>query len=170
MSGCPVPPNTDPRRSIPYCPPTPSRSEPLSHAEYLRRLKANNNGALSSPNTMLQVGTGIYARTIWTESPSTNECSTNKVLPPVPEVHPRSTAIEAGMNTMMKGAAAARGTLSKYDTTNRNEWNTTYRRQGIAINNDIALKIQNTEGKELCADCSLSGTNEVVPGNPNCKC
>lgn len=169
MSCCPPKTNTDPRRNIPYCKPTPSRSEPLSHAEYLRKLKANNTTALSSPNKTLQVGLNTpYPKTIWTQTEQ-SDCLSGQVLPPVPEVHPRSTALEAGLTTMMEGAAAARGTLSKYDTTNHGEWNTTYRRQGLAIIQDTSYKAPAGGERAECTICTLSGTSSnVVPGNPTC--
>jgi len=173
---CPPPANTDPRRKNPYIPPNPSRSEPLSHSEYLRRLKSNNNGALSSPNTILQVGEGKYARTIWTQSK--NQCGncSNSKGQVIPAVNPGGRARDASMTIMMAGATAARGSLSKYDLTNRTEWNTTYRRQGLAIIQDPSYKIA-AGATPVDIECTpereaavvLQGTTDVVPGNPsNC--
>ena len=167
---CPDKVNTDPRRHNPYIPPSPSRSEPLSHAEYLRLKKANNNCALSGSSLQTTAGKATatkYEKTIWTE--------TKVSLPiqiqtqPVPKVHPGGHAIEAGLLTMMNGSVEARGTISKFDTTNRNEFNTTYRRQGLAIVQDDSFKAPAGGTREICEEgCAIEGTKDVVPGNPGC--
>ena len=177
MSRCPPPPNTDPKRHYKYIPPSPSRSEPLSHSEYLRRLKENNGCAISSPSNLLQVGADTlqegsnqkYITTIWTESKQSDN-TTGQLRPAVPAVHPGGHALEAGMTVFMNGAAAARGSISVYDTKNRTEWSTTYKREGIAIIQDNEYKAPAgvPEGREVCTDCTLEGTFDVDPGNPNC--
>jgi hypothetical protein len=165
---CPVPANTDPRRNIPYVKPKPSRSEPLSHHEYLRQKKANNNSAVSAPSVLRQTPiTGQYQTTLWMESGKC--CSSGAVLPPVPAVHQGGHALESGLLTKMEGAAAARGKLGHYDTTNHTEWNTTYRKQGIAVIQDNEFKAPAGGTRESCTGCVLEGTsNQVVPGNPTC--
>jgi len=65
MSCCPTPANHDPRRFNVYVKPKPCLSEPLSHAEYLRRKQANNNLPLSTQAALVQTGTGPYIRTDW---------------------------------------------------------------------------------------------------------
>ncbi len=100
---CPVPPNTDPRRfSQAYCPPTRSFSEPLSHAEYLRRLKANNTAPISSTNALVQYGEGEYRKTIWTENAA--PCCPGGAMPAVPAAQ---TQLDEGLRTESKGAKAA---------------------------------------------------------------
>ena len=167
MSCCPPPANTDPRRLYAYCPPVVSRSEPLSHSEYLRMRKANNNVPLSSSSSLVQTGQGAYTRTIWTATPTSccnnpsNPTLTGVALPAVPAVIQGGSAQPASMTTRAAGATAARGTLSHYDTTNHTEWNTTYRHMGLAISTD----------KYACPTCGLSGTTPpTVPGNPTCGC
>jgi hypothetical protein len=71
------------------------------------------------------------------------------------------------MTTMMEGAVAARGTISKYDTTNHGEWNTTYRRQGLAIIQDTSYNAPAGGERTACTDCTRQGT-QVTPGNPTC--
>ena len=161
MSCCPTPANNDPRRFSGYCPSPRSLSEPLSHSEYLRRRMANNNQPLSTQASMTQTGQGEYTRTLWTQQAPAGVCCTNQVLPAVPAVIQGGSAPTAGMTTKMKGAEAARGTVSTYDITNHTEWNTTYRRMGLAIQTD----------QYGCGSCGLTGTTrEVVPGNPECDC
>lgn len=160
---CPTPPNTDPRRiSHPYCPPVISRSEPLSHAEYLRRLKANNTAALSSPASLVQYGEGPYRKTIWTETASTGNCcnNTGKALPAVPSVHPeRQSALDAGHLTEMKGAYAARGDVSVQDLTNRTEEIHTLKQKGLTIAADSSFQAPAGGKRETCESCGFSGTN-----------
>jgi len=170
-------PNADlvyPRPFTPYRPPVVSRSEPLSHHEYLRMKKANFQRPLSG--NVVQTNTPTqYNTTIWTQlttkdpTPKPSTSLPPIQTPPVPEVNPGGHAIEAGMLTMMKGAVAARGTLSKYDTTNRTEFNTTYRRQGLAIVRDPTFMAPAGGFRNLCtadSGCVLEGTTDVVPGNP----
>ena len=170
---CPPSSNTDPRRNIPYVPPKPSRSEPMSHAEYLRRLKSGNRGANS---LIVKDNQQNPVQTIWTELVNTTDnvkycCNNPLERPSVPAVHPGGTAVDAGLTTMMEGSAAARGTLSHYDTTNHTEWNTTYRRQGLAIIKDTTYKAPAGERNEECSNCTLEGTStSVVPGNPDKIC
>lgn len=156
--------NTDPRRNTAYCPPTPSRSEPMSHAAYLRRLKANNNGALSSTNNLV-VGTGSYQQTIWSAS-SPSCCTAGNVLPAVPAVHPGGHALDSGIKTKMDGDVAARGTTSRYDNVNHTEGITTRRREGMAVINDPTYNAPAGSLRPLCANCLLAGTSS----NPSCPC
>ena len=164
------PTNTDPRRNIPYIPPSPSRSEPLSHAEYLRIKKANNNVAISN-NALKTANATVerYNTTIWTEQHDLPTACTPLKNTPVPSVHPGGKALDAGMITMMEGSVAARGKISIYDTTNHNESNTTYRRQGLAIVRDPTYKAPAGGKRIICKEnkgCVLEGTKDVVPGNP----
>lgn len=152
MSCCPVPPNTDPKRLFAYCPPVVSRSEPLSHSEYLRKKKANQNAGISS-GSLLQTGEGSYTRTIWTATEG--PCC---VIPPVPAAI--SGTPQESMRIKEVGATASRGAISHYDSVNHTEWNTTQRRAGYAIASD----------KYECDTCDLVGTTPpTVPGLCNCK-
>ena len=165
-----------PKPFTPYKPPLVSRSEPLSHSEYLRMKKANFQGPLSG-NVVQTSGTTKYNQTIWTQlanpdkyvpAPTQHPPVQN---PPIPQVHPGGKALDAGMGTMMAGSVAARGKRSVYDTVNRNESNTTYRRQGMAIVQDPTYKAPAGGFRELCTTnkgCVLEGTTDVVPGNPEC--
>jgi hypothetical protein len=160
---CPPAPNTDPRRTITYQKPVVSRSVPLSHSEYLRMRKANNNVPISASSSLLQTGQGAYTQTIWTATPSSccTDASTRTgvALPAVPAVIPSGSAPQASLTTKERGAIAARGTLGDYDITNHTEWNTTYRAMGLAIATD-------TLGSGCC---DLAGTTRpIVPGNPTC--
>lgn len=168
---CPDPVNNDPRRNEIYRPPTLCRSEPLSHSEYLRRLKANNNKPLSSPASLVQVGEGAYKKTIWTETrPADGCCNGNDlVLPPVPAVHPGGHALDSGMLTEMRGAVAARGDVSKFDQVNRTEDITTLRRQGLAIASDDSFAAPAGSTRTVCTTCGLEGTTSVDPGT-GCQC
>lgn len=157
MSRCAVAPNTDPRRLIPYCKPIVSLSEPLSHSEYLRRKKANNNVPISSTASLLQTGQGAYTRTIWTAT--ANTCC---ALPAVPAAIPgtrnnHASAPSEGMRIMEVSATASRGTISHYDSTNHTEWNTTQRRAGFVIAAD----------KYSCDATEIEGTT-IVPGVMKC--
>ncbi len=170
---CPTPPNTDPRRFEVYCPPVVSRSEPLSHSEYLRRLKANNGKALSSPDCLVQYGEGVYKKTIWTETADGGRCCNGDggTLPAVPAVHQGGTALDAGLLTESRGAYAARGSVSVYDQTNRTEDVTTLRRQGLAISGDDSFDAPAGATRTVCTTCGFSGTTTAVnPGNPTCNC
>lgn len=169
-----------PKPFTPYKPPLVSRSEPLSHAEYLRMKKANFNCALSGNVVQTSVSTNSkYNQTIWTQlaKPDANVPAPTSgqnppiQTPPIPSVHPGGKALDAGMLTMMEGSVAARGKLSHYDSTNRNEFNTTYRRQGMAIVRDPTYKAPAGAFRNLCTEtngCVLEGTTLVVPGNPDC--
>lgn len=165
---CPPKPNTDPRRTTnPYCPPVISRSEPLSHSEYLRRLKANGSKSLSTPSSLVQYGDGAYRKTIWTESGSAGACcATNKALPEVPAVHRGGTALDAGFLTEQKGAYAARGAVSQYDSVNRTEYVHTLKKKGIAISADSSFNAPAGGVRETCANCDFSGT--TFPPQPPC--
>jgi hypothetical protein len=163
---CPPAPNTDPRRTIPYQKPMVSRSVPLSHSEYLRMRKASNNVPVSASSSLLQTGEGSYTKTIWTATPvscctdPSKPALTGVALPAVPAVIQPGSAPQASLTTKERGAIAARGALSHYDTTNHTEWNTTYRAMGIAI----------ATNKLGCATCDLAGTTPpTVPGNPTCS-
>lgn len=153
---CPAPPNRDPRRFETYCLPPKSLSEPLSHTEYLRQKKASNTAPLSSPANLVQIGTGSgYVRTIW--SASNNACCTTP-SPPVPAVMPKTHARPESLRITNVGAAAGRGTISKYDSINRDASNTTLRQHGQTIAN------------EKCTSCSLLTGTEIYPGRGFCKC
>lgn len=91
----------DPRRYSPYCPPTRSFSEPLSHAEYLRRVKENNTAPISSTNALVQYGEGEYKKTLWMEGLVGGAC-----CHAVPSVPAAQTTQDAGLYTELKGAAA----------------------------------------------------------------
>jgi len=149
---CPIPPNRDPRRFEPYCPPVKSLSEPLSHAEYLRMKTANKGSAISSPANLLQTAANTtYGRTVWTAT-STPCCD----IPIVPAVIPKGSAVCEGLTINSKAAVSGRGSLSRYDSNNRIESITTLRRKGQTI--------QNTK----CTSCStLSGT-EIYSGKCTC--
>ncbi len=99
---CPAPTKRDPRRNSPYCPSTRSFSEPLSHAEYLRRLKENNTAPISSTNALVQYGEGEYKKTLWMEGLVGGAC-----CPAVPLIPAAQTTQDAGLYTEAKGAAAA---------------------------------------------------------------
>jgi hypothetical protein len=85
-----------------YCAPALCRSEPLSHSEYLRKLKANNGRAVSSAANLLQVGSGRYTTTIWTTSEAAGSCCNSNDS--VPAVHPGGRALDSGHLTEMRGA------------------------------------------------------------------
>ena len=154
---CPDPINRDPRRSDAYCPPAPSRSEPLSHSEYLKKLTANGGRPLSNSNNTVTVGTGMYATKIWTTAGGDCDRGANLVLPAVPAVHASGRALDASLLSVIHQAQSGRGTVSKYDSTNRTEDLTTLRRQGLAIAAGAGV------GKE-CGVCGLEGTTNVTPG------
>ncbi len=148
---CPPEPNNDPKRFELYCKPVPSKSEPLSHSEYLR-LRAKNGGQSLSTGAVQQISEGPYTKTIWTSA--SNNCSTNV---PVPFVHPSGYAKANGFLTEAKGAFASRGQISWYDTVNRMASMTTLRKKGNAI----------AAGKS-CSTCDISGAiNYVTPGCPD---
>lgn len=156
---CPVPSNSDPRRFETYCPPVKCLSEPLSHAEYLRQKKANNGAPISSPANLVQIGGGSgYVRTIWTASSSPSPCCAGSggTLPAVPAAMAGGDAIDEGLRIESVGAAAGRGTLSKYDMTSRDASKTTLRRHGQAIET------------EKCGECSTLVGTEIYPGS--CLC
>jgi len=170
---CPDPVNTDPKRNEAYCAPKPSRSEPLSGSEYLRKLKANNGRPISTPNNLVQIGSGNYVTTIWTAA-ATNAASccngNDKVLPAVPAVHPGGRARDSGQLTEMRGAVAGRGTLSFYDQVNRTEANTTLRRQGLAIAADETFAAPAGATRTVCVTCGLSGTTTTINPDSGCAC
>jgi len=133
---CPDTPNTDPKRFEAYCPPVKCRSEPLSHSEYLRKL-VQNNGVGISNGTLLQQGTGNYVTTNWMGS--TGSCVRDVPVPPA------QTVKDAGDLTRAKGAFAARGLRSKFDSNNSAEL-TSMRREGQAIAADSSCNICTTSG------------------------
>jgi hypothetical protein len=168
---CPDPVNNDPKRNDAYCAPALCRSEPLSHSEYLRKLKANNGRAVSSAANLLQVGSGRYTTTIWTTSEAAGSCcnGNDSVLPAVPAVHPGGHALDSGHLTEMRGANAARGTVSKFDSVNKTEDITMLRRKGLAIAADNSFGAPAGSTRTTCDVCSLSGTTTVDPGT-GCGC
>lgn len=100
---CPAPVNRDPRRFEVYCPPVVSRSEPLSHAEYLRKLKENRFAKPSS--APITVGDGKYKRTDWMES---GVCCDGAPL--VPSVKGKATADMESLRIDEHDALVARTT------------------------------------------------------------
>ena len=168
---CPPRPNTDPKRYSTPCPTTPSRSEPLSNAEYLRKRRQANWAPLSSQAALTQVGATVrtqdgrigYGTTIWTETRNTGACCYGGAVPaiPVPAVHPGGHALEEGVRVDAAGSLAGRGTVSVYDTKNHIESITTRRREGYAI------AATTTD----CTVCQSQGTDALVKvGNPQCQC
>lgn len=138
---CPDTPNNDPKRFEAYCPPALCRSEPLSHSEYLRKL-VQNNGVGISNGTLLQQGVGNYVTTNWMGS--TGSCVRDV---PVPQAQ---TVKDASDSTRAKGAFAARGMRSKFDSQNSAEI-TSMRREGQAIAAD-----------EGCASCTTVGFQGII--------
>ena len=152
---CPEPINTDPRRFEAYKTPVHCRSEPLSHSEYLRRLKDNNFKQLSSPDSILLKGTGVYATTIWTDGGSGSCCLENDlVLPAVPAVHPGGHALDSSLVTEMRGANAGRSDVSSVDLVNRTEDITTLRRKGQAIALDSSFAAPAGMERTVCGPCN----------------
>jgi hypothetical protein len=149
---CPVHTKRDPRRGTVYCPPVVSRSEPLSHAEYLRRLKS---GVVSTPSALVQVGQGAYKKTLWMESGGT--CCVTPA--PVPAVHPIGHRLDNTGRAEVAGAVAGRGTLSHYDQGTRDASLTTLRAAGKAL-----------AATGICVPCApAEGTSSsVVPGDKCC--
>ena len=154
---CPDPVNTDPRRTEVYCPPIKSRSEPLSGAEYIRKLKANGGRALSGSANTVVVGsaTPAYATTLWMTAGGDCNNGADLVLPAVPAVHAGGHALDSGLLTEMRGANAGRGAVSVYDTTNRTEGITTLRRQGLAIAADDSFNAPAGQKRVLCKKCGF---------------
>jgi len=153
-----------------YCPPVASRSEPLSHYEYLRKLKANNGGAISGTTNLLQVGPTNYKTTIWTATTTVGN-GLDLVLPAVPHVKAFGDALDAGLLTEMRGANAGRGDISKFDLTNRTADITTLRVKGTAIASDdsFAAPAGVSSTRTLCPNCHFSGTTQLNPG-ARCNC
>lgn len=157
---CPTPENLDPRRNEVYCPSPPSRSEPLSHQEYLRRLKANNNVPLSIAKTkQVTVGEGVYQRAIWTSAGDACSLGSDLVLPAVPPARGALYAQDSGLLTEQRGAFAGRGTVSKFDKTNHTAGITTLRKKGMAIAGDDSFMAPAGSTRTLCEVCTLIGTN-----------
>jgi hypothetical protein len=163
--------NTDPKRYSTPCPTTPSRSEPLSNAEYLRKRRQANWASLSAQAALTQVGATVktqdgrigYGTTIWTETRNTGACCYGGAVPaiPVPAVHPGGHALDEAVRIGATGSLAARATASFYDTKNRIESITTRRREGYAV-------AANTTS---CAVCQPTGTDALIRvGNPQCQC
>ena len=152
---CPDPVNTDPKRNEVYCKPKRSFSEPLSSSEYLALVKQRQGQRLSNSTKVVTVGTGEYKHKIWT----TVDVSSNIV----PAVHPGGYALDSSAYTEARGAYAARGSVSKFDSTNRTEDQTTHRRAGLAI---AASSVFNSSGT-TCSKCGFSGST-ISPGNPEC--
>jgi hypothetical protein len=146
---CPIPPNTDPRRTSPYKPPVISRSEPLSHAEYLRKKKEAGGGSVSG-NILVQVGEGAKSVTLWTAV--TTCCPSFQTVPPVAQ-----TAIGEGQRTETLAHKASITAISKYTQTTRDASLITELRAGRAI--------LSSEG---CTTCDLSGTT-IYPGKGCCE-
>ncbi len=145
---CPVPPNTDPRRNECCQPAMVSRSEPLSHAEYLRKKKLAAGGAVSG-GRLVQVGEGAKAVTIWTEV--NNCCPAYQTVPPVTQ-----TALSEGLRIDSVGHAASTTSISKYTQNTRDASLTTALRAGRVIATD-----------EGCSSCDPSGTT-IYPGKGCC--
>ena len=163
---CPDPVNMDPKHNEVYQKPTLCRSEPLSHAEYIRKLKANNGVKLSvAASKAVTVGEGVYKRTIWTSAGDACSLDSDLVLPAVPAVLGHGKARDAWQYTEMKGAYAGRGTVSKFDSVNRTEDMTRLRRQGLAIAADDSFMAPANMKRVLCEVCTLMGTTDVDPGS-----
>lgn len=159
---CCVPVNSDPRRFSPYVKPTISRSVPLSHEEYLRQKKNLRTTQLSG--APLIVGQAAnYPRTVWTQSGTL--CSDEPV---VPNVLFAGAAQDAGLRTEMLQAVSGRGTISAHDGFNKNEWNTTLRKKGLAIINDPRFMNPAADVRAPCTDCELTGTDREVTPGPTC--
>ena len=162
----PDPVNMDPKHNEFYQKPTLCRSEPLSHAEYIRKLKANAGVKLSvAASKAVTVGQGIYKRTIWTSAGDACSLDSDLVLPAVPAVLDHGKARDAWQYTEMKGAYAGRGTVSKFDSVNRTEDITRLRRQGLAIAADDSFMAPANMKRVLCEVCTLVGTTDVDPGS-----
>ena len=145
---CPPPANTDPRRNELYCKPVVSRSEPLSHAEYLRRKRESGGAAISSPAGLVQIGEGAYKRTLWMESNSTASCcqGTDAVLPAVPPVHSVGHRLPNRERTEVRGAIAGRSALSHYDQGNHAASLTIQRHRGDVLAYDACQVCSVLEG------------------------
>lgn len=132
---CPTPVNMNPRRNQSYLTTTPaSRSEPLSHAEYLRMKKAANNASLST--NPVQIKAGVYTTTLWTAAAPS--CCQTPI--PIPAVHPGGRALSEGLRIETVGTS---GHVSKWDTTNRDASATTLK------NRDIVTKGCNNGGTDI---------------------
>lgn len=163
---CPDPVNMDPKHNEFYQPKTLCRSEPLSHAEYIRKLKANGGAKLSiAASKAVTVGHEVYKRTIWTTAGDACSLDSDLVLPAVPAVLGHGKARDAWQYTEMKGAYAGRGTVSKFDSVNRTEDITRLRRQGLAIAADDSFMAPANMKRQLCEVCTLMGTTDVDPGS-----
>jgi hypothetical protein len=127
----------------------------LSSSEYLALVKQRQGQRLSNSTKVVTVGTGEYKHKIWT----TVDVSSNIV----PAVHPGGYALDSSAYTEARGAYAARGSVSKFDSTNRTEDQTTHRRAGLAI---AASSVFNSSGT-TCSKCGFSGST-ISPGNPEC--
>jgi len=174
--GCPPAPNNDPKRWSPYCKQTPSLSQPLSHYEYLKKKKANGFAPLSAAAALTQSGTlattGLYTRTIWTETNTNGVCCPSTIAHIlVPAVYPGGSAKPAGVTTMERKAFAGRGSTSELDTTNHIESFTTLRRQGYAVAGDLTFNAPAGGFRTPCATCTLAGTSNTVHiGQSGCAC
>ena len=162
--------NNDAKRMDKYCPRVVSRSEPLSHYEYLRKLKANAGGAISAAANLVQVGPNEYKTTIWTATKTIGN-NLDLVLPAVPLVKPLGDALDAGLLTEMRGANAGRGDISQFDLTNRTSEITTLRVKGTAIASDDSFGASAgvSSKRTLCTNCHFSGTEYFNPGT-GCSC
>ena len=173
---CPPPPNNDPKQWSPYVKPTPSRSVPLSHHEYLKKKKANGFAPLSAQAALTQVGTistiGTYTTTLWTETNTNGVCCPSTIAHIlVPAVTPGGSAKAAGVTTAERKAFAGRGDISVLDTTNHIESLTTLRRQGYAVAGDVTFNAPAGGFRTPCTSCALAGTSNTVEiGSAHCTC
>lgn len=147
---CPDPVNLDPRRNQAYCKPTHVLSQPLSHQEYLRKLVANNGRAIST-GALVQNGSGQYTRTDWMAT--SGSCVLANV--PVPAAQPFPGA---GLTELKNSYNAARGTIGKFDLTNRTAEITTLKRAGLAVSSSAG-----------CTTCNISGTEIKATNCDLCK-
>lgn len=133
---CPTPVNTNPRRFEQYCAPVVSRSEPLSHAEYLRKKREAGNNPISTPAGLVQIGDGKNTRTLWMESGNISACCGSKDI--IPAVH--SGALSERFREESHGAVASRGTIGRDYRGDRGDGVTTLGRKGKALVADTCIE------------------------------
>jgi len=132
----------------------------LNYSKYILIVQSVQTGSSSQGANLVSLN--LYSNTDPLDPGIT--CCTRE--PSVPAVHPGGTAIEAGFQTDSKAAAAGRGTLSRYDTVNETEWNTTLRRKGLVIHADTFVEASAGAGggRRTEGDLTLKGTLIYPPG------